>query len=482
MTVSRSGGPVFFHNQWSEAIIGIAADNMKLPLPNMFIAPPVVKQLSRGPPEEEPVHPPPPSGDFFTVVLSDDLLFIHGFHHRPARFRPVFDMFVPRACHQSHKECWSCHYHHHHHNHHESLWSQSDSDSTCSESETLSSTQAAKAWCNGLPQCRTKVQTNLIPNRQLDNLVEQLSRLEEEKAKESKRLCEEHQEPLKLFCQDDKTLICVICDKHKEHRDHQVVPLEEAAQQHKELITSHLELLKKDRAEIMTYKEERVNESKHLLTQTKAKMEKMKAEFRKLRQFLEEHEKLLMVQMEEVEKEIARKRDEHLARLSEELSSLGGLIQEMKQKFQQPLGELLQDVGRILQRSDEKVTFENPVVFLPELKWKIWDFCDINPFLGGVMNQFKDALVHGLQLQKAVQRSLNVTLDPDTAHLQLILSDHKSVTCGSKLQDLPDNPKRFGSAANVLGQERFTAGRNFWEVVVGSEEQWLAGVTQESVI
>ncbi|XP_078240157.1 E3 ubiquitin-protein ligase TRIM7-like [Pogona vitticeps] len=338
-------------------------------------------------------------------IIEDDLLFIHGFHHRPARFSPVLDMFFLRACHQSHKECWSRHYHHHHHNHHESLWSQSDSDSTCSESETLSSTQAAKAWCNGLPQCRTKVQTNLIPNRQLDNLVEQLSCLEEEKAKESKRLCEEHQEPLKLFCQDDKTLICVICDKRKEHRDHQVVPLEEAAQQHKELITSHLELLKKDRAEIMTYKEERVNESKHLLTQTKAKMEKMKAEFRKLRQFLEEHEKLLMVQMEEVEKEIARKRDEHLARLSEELSSLGGLIQEMEQKCQQPPGELLQDVGRILQRSDEKVTFENPVVFLPELKWRIWDFCDINPLLAGVMNQFKDALVHGLQLQKAVQRS-----------------------------------------------------------------------------
>nr|XP_020671666.1 protein FAM71F2-like [Pogona vitticeps] len=52
--VSRKGKPVFFHNHGHEAIVGIAADDMKLPLPNMmFIARPVVMRLSRGPPKEE---------------------------------------------------------------------------------------------------------------------------------------------------------------------------------------------------------------------------------------------------------------------------------------------------------------------------------------------------------------------------------------------------------------------------------------------
>uniref|UniRef100_A0ABM5FHF2 E3 ubiquitin-protein ligase TRIM7-like isoform X2 n=1 Tax=Pogona vitticeps TaxID=103695 RepID=A0ABM5FHF2_9SAUR len=353
------------------------------------------------------------------------------------------------------------------------------------------------------PQCREKVQRSLFPNRLLANIVELTKklRLEEQMRGEGKGgACGKHREPLKLFCKDDEAPICMVCKWSKEHRDHLVVPLEEAAQDYKDLISSRLKLLEEERANILTYKAKTEEESQDLLKQTKAEMEKMKAEFKKLRQFLEDQEKLLMVRMEEVEKEIVRKKHEHLAKLSEELFSLGDLIREMEQKCQQPPEEFLQcligvdslwqkegqwasshcddgtklplsvslflpkDVGSILQRSDEKVTFQNPVVFLPEVKWKIWDFCDINPFLAAVMNQFKDTLVHGLQLQKA-----NVTLDPDTAHLWLIVSeDRKSVTCGSK-------------RGMVLGQERFTAGRHFWEVVVRSEENWLAGVTRESV-
>ncbi|XP_048347581.1 E3 ubiquitin-protein ligase TRIM39-like [Sphaerodactylus townsendi] len=64
----------------------------------------------------------------------------------------------------------------------------------------------------------------------------------------------------------------------------------------------------------------------------------------------------------------------------------------------------------------------------------------------------------------------NVTLDPDTAHSNLILSvDRKSVKDGEKAQTLPNNPERFDSYCAVLGREGFTGGRHFWGVVVGSE-------------
>lgn len=78
---------------------------------------------------------------------------------------------------------------------------------------------------------------------------------------------------------------------------------------------------------------------------------------------------------------------------------------------------------------------------------------------------------------------MNVTLDPDTANPFLVLSeDLKSVRRGSKCQDLPDTPQRFDIMMCVLGQERFTSGRHWWEVEVEENlGRWAMGVARDSV-
>ncbi|XP_015266127.1 PREDICTED: tripartite motif-containing protein 7-like [Gekko japonicus] len=295
-------------------------------------------------------------------------------------------------------------------------------------------------------------------------------------AARKERVCQKHQEPLKLFCEFDEALICVVCEQSQEHQYHDIVPVEEASQAYKDQFCTYVEILQKERNKILAYKASLVKESQDLLKQTRGEQQKTLIKFRQLQKFLEEQEKLLLAQMEEVEEEVAKKRDWHLAGISEALSSLEGLIREMEEKSQQPAEDLLQDARSTLQKYEEKVSFENPVASLAP-KWRIWDSSDLNPLLEGIEKQLKDTLDSGIHLQKA-----NVTLDPDTAHPELILSEgQKSVRDGGIAQALPYNPERFDKCSAVLGREGFTGSRHFWDVLVGTEEGWAVGVARKSV-
>uniref|UniRef100_A0A8C8VLF1 RING-type E3 ubiquitin transferase n=1 Tax=Pelusios castaneus TaxID=367368 RepID=A0A8C8VLF1_9SAUR len=155
-------------------------------------------------------------------------------------------------------------------------------------------------------------------------------------------------------------------------------------------------------------------------------------EFNRLHTWLKEEEQGLLQRLVEEERETLQRLQEHVSKLSQQSSSLQQLITEIEKKCQQRDAELLKVRDRRHRNSS------------------------------------------------SVQ--MDVTLDPDTANCWLILSeDRKRVRLGEKCQDLPDTPERFDTYPEVLGAERFTGGRRYWEVEVGDKTEWDLGVCRESV-
>ncbi|EMP26091.1 Zinc finger protein RFP [Chelonia mydas] len=278
-----------------------------------------------------------------------------------------------------------------------------------------------------------------------------------------------HQEALKLLCEEDQTPISVVCDRSRAHQARTVVAIEEAAQEYKEKIQARLKSLREEREKLLRLKVNGEKRSQEYLIPTQAERQKIVSEFQQLLQFLEEQERLLLARLEKLEKEIPKIQNDNASKLSEEISCLSNLISEMEGKGQEPASEFLQPLWAETGGPKQ----QQPLPAAPSSCSRIAVTKDSEMHCLGVCA--------GTCAAAPLETRGAVTLDPDMAHPQLVLSeDQKSVSQGDTRQDLPNNPERFDTEQCVLGCEGFTLGRHCWDMEVEGVECWAVGVARES--
>uniref|UniRef100_A0AAY4BGZ8 Zinc-binding protein A33-like n=1 Tax=Denticeps clupeoides TaxID=299321 RepID=A0AAY4BGZ8_9TELE len=312
------------------------------------------------------------------------------------------------------------------------------------------------------PVCRRRSSKEDPPvNLALKNLCESFSIERSQRSSAgSEVLCSQHGEKLKLFCLEDQQLVCLVCRDSKSHKDHNFSPINEAALDLKEELKIKLKPLQEKMKNFRYFKVSCDETARKIKIQTQHTERRIKEEFEMLHQFLEDEEAARIAALREEEEQKSQMTKEKMEKMSREISSLSDTIRAVEEEMGAEDVSFLQNYRTTITRTQCRL--EHPERLsgalihvekhLEILKFTVWE-----------------------EMQEIIHTP--VTLNPITAHPQLVLSeDLTSVRFSDEKQKLPDNPERFGLYGAVLGSEGFNSGTHCWDVDVGGNKCWALGV------
>uniref|UniRef100_G3N909 Uncharacterized protein n=1 Tax=Gasterosteus aculeatus TaxID=69293 RepID=G3N909_GASAC len=317
--------------------------------------------------------------------------------------------------------------------------------------------------------CETHLEPHLTASRlKRHQLMDPVENLEG-------RMCTKHDKPLELFCKSDQTCVCMLCTV-LDHKNHDVVPLEEEYEEKK----VELKLTEAEIQQMIQKRRVKIQEIKHSVDLSEEDAGREKAEgvqvFTDLMESVGRGLKELLKTIEEKQEATKKQAEAFIRELEEEISEL------MKRSAEVEQLSLSEDHLHLLQSSN----IHQPP---PTKDWTEVSVCP-SSFEGTVVravSQLEETLSKKMkkwfaELKRVQMFAVDLTLDPETAHPRLILSDDgKQVKLGYVEKNLPNNPERFWRLFCVITKQSFSSGRFYFEVQVEGKTEWYLGVIRESV-
>ncbi|XP_030210431.1 E3 ubiquitin-protein ligase TRIM39-like [Gadus morhua] len=319
-------------------------------------------------------------------------------------------------------------------------------------------------------------QTHLEPHQRVaglkkHQLVEPMDLLED-------RMCKKHNQLLELFCMIEQVCVCQFCTATT-HRFHPVVPLKE------EYVVKKAQLGKME-AEVHQMIQERKQKIKEIKDTAKRSKEDADSAIADgvqvltaLKRCIEKCQDDLNRMVKERLKSTEKQAEDFIKELEKEIEDLTNRSSEVKQ----------------LSHTKDHLHFLKAFKSLKDPPHtRDWMTVEIRPpsYVGTLrrsldqleetLNMEMEKLCEDAELKRVQQYEVDVTLDPDTAHPCLTLSeDGKQVHDEDEEKELPDNPKRFTQCVCVLTRQSFSSGRFYFEVQVKDKTKWSFGVARESI-
>ncbi|XP_066533891.1 E3 ubiquitin/ISG15 ligase TRIM25-like [Hoplias malabaricus] len=319
-----------------------------------------------------------------------------------------------------------------------------------------------------------------IPALIKHKLIKASSKLQE-------KICPQHDKLIEIYCRTDQTCICYLCTMH-EHRGHDTVAAvaeraerQEGRGETEQRIQEKEKLLQKLKQAVNTLKssaQTAVEDSERIFTELIRSIEERRSEVTEL--------------IRAQEKAELSRAEEHIQQLEQEISDLKRRDAELEQlshtddhiQFLQSLQALCVSSGSEHPPIfiSQNLLFDEVSKSLSDLKKQLEQFCEEK--LNTVSEQaaaVQILLSEPKTREHFLQNFCRLTLDPNTAQKNLIVSEDYSVVryCQS-VQVYSKHLERFDYYYQVL-RKKSVSERCYWEVEVSSQNNVSIAVSYKKI-